>query len=321
MHRPFTRAAAVVLCAATLAACGTSKQQARSSSAASSSAARTLTVAAFNFTESQILANLFAQALDAAGLPARVKTMTTREAVEPALWRGEVDVVPEYTSSLASYLNAYDNGASAPKVTSSDLAATMSNLRSLAQRHHVAVLDPSQARNENAFAVTAEFAEQHSVATLSDLAAYRGPLALGGPRECATRPYCKPGLEKTYGLMFTTFRALDTGGPLTKLALGTGLVQVGLVFSSDPGIAAYQLRMLTDDRHLQDVDAVVPAVYDAAATPALTAALNRLMSDFTTADLTQLNAKVGLQHQDPADVARAYLAAKGIVSRDAAAAR
>ena len=73
---------------------------------------------------------------------------------------------------------------------------------------------------------------------LSDLKAYKGDLVLGGPPECPTRPFCKPGLEKTYGLTFSSFKALDAGGPLTKTALKKGEIQVGLVFSSDGSLSA-----------------------------------------------------------------------------------
>jgi osmoprotectant transport system substrate-binding protein len=239
--------------------------------------------------------------------------LTTREVVQPALWRGDVDVVPEYTSSLATYLNNHDMGSAAPSVASSDLTKTLSALRAAATRHHLVVLDPSSAANQNAFAVTRAFAEANQLTTLSDLARYRGGLTLGGPAECPTRPYCEPGLESTYGITFTSFRTLDAGGPLTKLALKSGLIQVGLVFSSDPGIAAYGLQILSDDKQLQDADVVVPVVNEDVASVRLAGALEGLMKVLTTSDLIQLNASAELQHVDPATVAHDYLAGKALL--------
>lgn len=142
----------------------------------------------------------------------------------------------------------------------------------------------------------------------------RGPLVLGGPAECPTRPYCQPGLTSVYGIRFTGFRRLDPGGPLTRLALKTNQVQLGLLFSSDPGVQACHLTVLADDKHLQDIDAVVPVVNQAAAAaqPALAVALNKLTAVLTTGDLAQLNAAADLQHIDPATVAADYLRSKGL---------
>jgi len=98
---------------------------------------------------------------------------------------------------------------------------------------------PSEAADQNAFAVTQEFADGLGVTTLSELAdaCGDGSLVLGGPAECPTRPFCQPGLEETYGLQFDGFRELDTGGPLTKAALQQGEISIGLVFSSDGALA------------------------------------------------------------------------------------
>jgi osmoprotectant transport system substrate-binding protein len=106
-------------------------------------------------------------------------------------------------------------------------------LRGLAEKKGLKVLEPAEAADQNAFAVTKTFAENNDLHTLSDLKNYKGNLVLGGPPECPTRPFCQVGLEKTYGLHFSSFVALDAGGPLTKTALKQGKVQLGLVFSSD----------------------------------------------------------------------------------------
>lgn len=192
-----------------------------------------LVVGAANFSENQILANVFADVLKAAGFDAAVKPVTSRDVYGPALERGELQVMPEYAGTLAEYFNTKANGADAPPVASSDLTKTVEALRSLAAKKGLKVLDPAEAADQNAFAVTKTFAENNDLHTLSDLKAYTGKLVLGGPPECPTRPFCQLGLEKTYGLHFSSFVALDAGGPLTKTALKQGKVQVGLVFSSD----------------------------------------------------------------------------------------
>jgi osmoprotectant transport system substrate-binding protein len=312
MRRPVISLAATLVAALLLVVgCTGTSRNAAPRPAAGATSGETVVVGAFNFSESEILAHLFAGALNGAGLHATVRGLSTRELVQPALWAGEVQVVPEYTSTLTAFLNAHDRVAGA-KQPGHDLRGTMIALRAAARRHHLVVLNPSAAANQNVFAVTSEFAQENHLSSLSDLARYRGPLVLGGPAECPTRPYCAPGLQKVYGIQVTGFRRLDPGGPLTKLALKTGQIQLGLLFSSDPGIRAYGLRVLDDDKHLQDVDVVVPVVHQAAASPRLTAAVNKVMAVLTTSELMKLNAEADLQHVDPAAVAKAYLTSKGL---------
>lgn len=197
-----------------------------------------LVVGAANFSENQILANLFEGALDAAGFDASVKNVTNREVYEPALESGQLDVFPEYVGTLTEFLNKKTGGPDAPAKASGDLAATMTALRALAEPRGLTVLEPSEAADQNAFAVTKAFAEANKLTKLSDLKGVEGDLVLGGPAECPTRPFCQPGLEKTYGIEFSEFVSLDAGGPLTKTALKQGRVQVGLVFSSDGSLSS-----------------------------------------------------------------------------------
>jgi osmoprotectant transport system substrate-binding protein len=197
-------------------------------------------VGAANFSESQILANIYALALEGAGLTAEVRNVTNREVYGPALKRGELTVFPEYVGTFTEYLNKRKNGPEAEAVASGDLDATVEALRPLAQEVGLAVLEPSAAQDQNAFAVTREFAEEHGLRTLSDLADYEGELVLGGPPECPTRPFCQPGLEETYGIEVDGFVSLDAGGPLTKTALKQGRIQLGLVFSSDGSLATLE---------------------------------------------------------------------------------
>jgi osmoprotectant transport system substrate-binding protein len=190
-----------------------------------------------NFNESQILANIYAQVLTAAGFDASVKPVTNREVYEPALERGDISVFAEYAGTLTEFLNKKANGPNAPAIASSDLDATVTALRGLAEKKGLKVLDAAQAADQNAFAVTKTFAEDNDLHALSDLKSFKGKLVLGGPPECPTRSFCQPGLEKTYGLHFTGFTSLDAGGPLTKTALKQGKIQLGLVFSTDSSLS------------------------------------------------------------------------------------
>lgn len=195
-------------------------------------------VGAANFSENETLAHLYAEALRAAGFQPTVKTVGNRELYEPALEKGELQVVPEYAGTLTEFLNKKQNGKDAPPAASGDLEATVTALTALGEKANLKFGKPSEAADQNAFAVTREFADKYSVTTLSDLAAKcPAGLTLGGPPECPQRPFCQPGLEEKYNLKFESFKALDPGGPLSKTALRKGDVVVALVFSSDAALA------------------------------------------------------------------------------------
>jgi osmoprotectant transport system substrate-binding protein len=193
-------------------------------------------IGAANFSENQILANIFAEVLKAAGFDATVKPVTSRDVYGPALERGQLQVMAEYVGTFTEYFNKKANGPDAAPAASGDLPKTLTALRGFASAKGLKVLEPAEAADQNAFAVTKKFADDNNLKTLSDLKSYQGKITLGGPPECPTRPFCQVGLEKTYGLHFDGFVALDAGGPLTKTALKQGKIQLGLVFSSDSSL-------------------------------------------------------------------------------------
>ena len=188
-----------------------------------------------NFTESQVLANVYADVLTAAGFSATVQSVTNREAYLPALQRNEIQAFPEYVGTLTEFLDADE----ATAVASSDLDATMAALTTLAQANQLVVGEPAEAADQNAFAITKALSDElGGITTLSELsdACSDGSLVLGAVPECPTRPFCQPGLEDTYGLSFAGVEDLDLGGPTNK-ALQQGVVSIGLVLSTDPVLA------------------------------------------------------------------------------------
>ena len=132
-------------------------------------------------------------------------------------------------------------------------------------------------------------------------------LTLGGPPECPTRPYCILGLKNTYGVTFGSFKALDTGGPLTVAALKSGAIDVALLFSTSSVIAANQWVVLQDDKHLQQADNIAPVVRSSIVNDEITGLLNKVSAALNDENITALNAKVEIDKQDPADVAKTFL--------------
>jgi osmoprotectant transport system substrate-binding protein len=198
-----------------------------------------ITVGAANFSESATLGEIYGQVLTAAGYKVKVQQIGNRELYEPALEKGEISVVPEYAATLATFLQGkVDKNGKDP--SSSDLNTTMTNLTALGEKVGLVFGKASEAQDQNAFAVTTAFADKYGVKTLSDLASKCSGAAtvLGGPAECPQRPKCQQGLVEVYNFQAGKFSSLDAGGPLTKTALKTGTISVGLVFSSDGALAA-----------------------------------------------------------------------------------
>ncbi len=133
---------------------------------------------------------------------------------------------------------------------------------------------------------------------------------LGGAPECPQRPYCLPGLQKTYNLHFQSFKPLDAGGPLTVSAIKTGSVQVGELFTTDGNITANNWVLLQDDKHLQPADNVTPVVtsgINQAYGQNLQNLVNSVSAKITTQELTKLNSQVTVGQQDSDAVAKQWL--------------
>ena len=256
----------------------------------------TLTIAGFDFAESSILGQLYGQELAHNGYTVNYKArLGKREVVAPAIKAGQIDMYPGYAATDLEYYN------SAAGEATGDVTATVQKLNARLQPLGLEALTPSPAVDQNAFAVTKATATKYNLSKLSDLAAVGSELVLGAGPECPTRPFCQPGLEKTYGIHFKSFKSLDTDGPLTRAALANNTIQVGLVFSSDSDLNKLGLVVLQDDKHLENADNVVPIIRTKDATN------DAKSSNLTTAQLVTLNGQVELQHQDADAVARAYL--------------
>src|SRR5947199_804887 len=262
----------------------------------------TLTIAGFDFAESSILGQLYGQELAHNGYTVNYKArLGKREVVAPAIKAGQIDMYPGYAATDLEYYN------SAAGEATGDVTATVQKLNTRLQPLGLEALTPSNAVDQNAFAVTKATAQRYNLTKLSDLAPIGSQLVLGAGPECPTRPFCKPGLEKVYGIHFKDFKALDTDGPATRAAFANGTIQVGLVFSSDSDLNKLGLVVLEDDKHLENADNVVPIIRTKVATDEVKGILNKISANLDTKTLVTLNGQVELNHQDADAVARAFL--------------
>jgi osmoprotectant transport system substrate-binding protein len=261
-------------------------------------------VASFNFPESTLLAEIYAQALESVGVPVRRElALGPRELVLPALAQGFVDIVPEY---LGSALRALGPGAA---VDERDPAAVRRALGGLLAPWDVHVQSPSPAQDQNGLAMIRSRATALHVRSVSDLRVHAGQLVLGGPPECVSRPLCLLGLQRVYGLRFAAFVPLSSQA-LEKKALDQGVIDVAVVFTSDGRLADPALALLDDDRHLQPAENIAPVVSGAALRRhgnRLVGTLDAVSSQLTTANLRFLNWRVDVAGKDIAAEAHGWL--------------
>jgi osmoprotectant transport system substrate-binding protein len=268
-----------------------------------------ITVASFNFPESVLVGEIYAQALEGEGFAVKRQLgLGARELVEPSLERGLVEFVPEYSGSALEFLTRGEG------LATSDEALTHDRLEEVFADRGVAVLAPAPAQDQNGFAVTRETADRYGLRSISQLVPEAPELAFGGPPECLERPLCLGGLEDLYGLEFGTFESLDAGGPVSVTALRSGTVDVALLFTTDAAIDRYDFVLLYDDLGLQPAENVTPVVREEVVQEhgdAFVRLVDSVSAFLTTGDLRELNAHV-TEGETPREVAAAWLAEHGL---------
>ena len=266
-------------------------------------------LASFDFPESEILGELYGQALRQHGFPVeQVVQLGSREVVGPALEQGKVDMAPEYLGSALNFLNDRD------RIATADPALTHARLEQAFAPRGVSVLAFAPAQDRNGFVVTGDLARRHGLEKLSDLAPLASQLSFGGPPECPQRPLCLKGLQDLYELRFARFEAMPSRA-VTAGELDTGEIDVGMIETTDPNLIGTDLVQLEDDRRLQPAENVVPVlrreVLDAYGPP-LVRLCNAVSAQLTTTELTRLNLQVA-DGQPAAEAASGWLRAHTII--------
>jgi osmoprotectant transport system substrate-binding protein len=266
-----------------------------------------VTVGSTNFSEQLILAQMYAAVLEKAGVKVETRlNLGAREVVFPALEKGEIDLLPEYSGATLAFLDEDADQITAEEVNTA--------LTPLLDAKGLVALQQSPAEDKDGLAVTKETADQYGLAKVSDLKGKAGQLVIGGPPELETRPAGLPGLKKVYGIEdFKEFKALDAGGPLTSSALSKGDIDVGRVFTTQGIIAEEGWVVLEEDKPLQPAQNIVPIGRKDAMTEQVTQVLNTLSAKITTEELTKLNKLVDVDKQDPEKVATEWLTQQGLI--------
>ncbi len=306
MKRRTALTALAAVAALGLSACGggsdpLSSDTSSASSTGGGASGGPIVVGGANFSESTLLAEIYAGALQAKGIDASTKlNIGSREVYLRALQDNSVQVFPEYTGALALY---YDKG-----FTGTDADEVYQHVTDVIP-DDLAVLDKSAAEDNDSINVTKETADKNSLTTISDLAKVAGDMTLAAPPEFKERPQGVPGLEKTYGVTFGSFRPL-TGQSIIQ-ALANGQAQAANIFSTDPAIAANGFVTLQDDKKLFGSQNIVPLVR-ADRADEVKETLNAVSAKLTTQAIADMLKQTDIDKKDPATVAKEFLSSNGL---------
>jgi osmoprotectant transport system substrate-binding protein len=304
-------ALALVISACTTGGGGT-ESPAGASGGASAEEKPTISVGSANFTEAIVVAEIYAQALEAHGYTVeRNLNLGARDVYLSALASGEVDLVPEYLNSLL--VNYGEAGTGDVDASYQDLLTVLDE-----QDPPLVAYDPAPGVDYNAWTVTAETAEEHDLSTLSDATAVADQLTWGFPPECLENPACGPGLRDVYGIDLAELDAHEVA-PCSSVGveeLNAGEADVVELCSTQAAIVQFNFVVLEDDQQLFASENILPLTTRELAESApddFEATLNEVSAKLTTEELTQLNAAVDVQREDAEDVARQWLEDQGLL--------
>lgn len=312
MRKNRTLALGAVVLALVMSACAPGEGGSSSPGASASAPAvgGTVSIGSQGFYESQLMAEIYAQALEAAGYTVeRNLAIGTREETWPALSSGQIDLMPEYIGSLTSFLEGEASG---------DSDETYAAMVELIEAEGLTALDFTEAQDQNAFVVRSETAEEFGLATMSDLADVATDLVWGLPPECETNPLCAGALEESYGIPFADLEIepLAACDAPIATALNDGVVDVAELCSTQPDIERFGFVRLEDDMLTQPAENIAPIISQEKLDElgdGFAEILNAISAEMTTEDLTSLGVQVAVDQRDVAEVAAEWLTDKGLV--------
>jgi osmoprotectant transport system substrate-binding protein len=268
----------------------------------------TIKVGSKDFAEQFIVGEMYAQLLENAGFRVeRRLNLGGTPVAHAGLLSGEVDLYPEYTGTGLMTVLKLPAGGGQRQVYETVASA-------YAERFGLVWLDPAPMNNTAALAMTRAGAARHGIRTISDFVARAGELIVVGPPEFQDREDGLPRMRQVYGdFKIGRYVAVDPG--LRYQALASGQADAVGAFGTDGEIAALDLVVLEDDKGMFPPYQLAPIVRRTAleANPGLGEVLNALAPKLTDATMRRLNHAVTGDRREPADVAREFLAAEGLL--------
>jgi osmoprotectant transport system substrate-binding protein len=307
MIRSLRGAALGMVAALALSACGGGGDSSDNPlSQASGGGQANLVVGSANFPESQLLAEIYAQALTAKGLKVTKKlNIGSREVYYDQVKSGAISVMPEYNGALLT--TSVDKNSTA--VTSDEINAELkAKLPATLE-----MLSSSQAEDKDSVTVNQQTATKYNLKSIADLKAVAKDLTIGGPSEFKTRTQGLVGLEKKYGVTFKKFQPFDANAQtsLVKL-LKDNKIQAADLFTTDPTITENNFVVLADPQQVFSAQNVTPLVYKSAVNNTARVALDAVSAKLTTQDLLDMMKQIAVDKKDPDVVAKDWLSKSGL---------
>ncbi|CEA08796.1 Putative osmoprotectant uptake system substrate-binding protein OsmF precursor [Arthrobacter saudimassiliensis] len=295
-----------------LSGCGANDDPQAEETASSAPASGELVVGSADFPESQVIAEIYAGALNSAGITATTRpNIGSREIYYRALEDGSVQILPEYSGNLLLFADPEATAESAGEI----MDALPEALEQESPDANIAVLEPAEAESKDAMVVTQATAEKYGLESIEDMAKVCDQLTIGAPTTFQERAYGLPGLLEKYGCEPGGFEAInDGGGEATLQALLTDRIQVADIYTTTPSIEENGLVVLEDPENNFIAQQVLPLVNLDAVNDQAREVLNNVSSMLTTEDLIELNQAVsGDRKEDPKTAAERWLKEKGLM--------
>ena len=273
----------------------------------------TLTIGSKNFPEQEILGEIYAQALAAAGYKVKTALNLGSETVAlKALKSGQISGYPEYASTALTSFFGFE-----PEEVPSGAKAAKEKAYAEFVKEGLVTFEPTLFASANAVGTTKETAEKYGLKTISDLEGVSEKLSLYGSPECRQRIDCLAGLEKLYGLKFKSFTPVDIG--LRYTVLEKGQADLSILFTTDPQLSAESDKfvILEDDKHVFPAGNVIFLTKRKTAWEAgsgLEQTIQWVQKGLTLKVMQELDARVELEKETPKEAAKAYLESGGYIS-------
>lgn len=298
-----TRIAAVGAAAAValaLGACSSANPLDDSGKTTSSGSSDTVVVGSQAYYSNEIIAEIYAQALEKDGTKVERKfNIGQRDAYMPDLKSGAISLFPEYTGNLLEFLDGKATATSPDDVYAALKKALPKNLTAL---------DYAKAADQDTYTVLKTTADKYGLESIGDLSKLPGKPTIGGAPEFEKRPYGPAAAKEQYGVDL----GFSATGPTTLDALRAGTVQVADIYSADPAFEKGDLVALKDPKNMILSSNVVPIASSDIADK-VSKTINAVSAKLSTEELVKLNVQSTVDKKQPADIAKAWLAANGLI--------
>lgn len=265
-----------------------------------------ITVGGANFPESNLLAEIYAQALEAKDLEVTRKfNIGAREVYYDQVVKGGISVMPEYNGALLTTSVDENSKAATTEEINAELKAKLPP--------SVEILDSAEAEDKDSVTVNPQTAAKYDLKSIADLKGVAKELVIAGPSEFETRQQGLKGLKEAYGIEFKEFRPFDAGAQSTLVKLLTeNKVQAADLFTTDPTIQQNKLVVLEDPENVFSAQNVTPLVHKESVNDTARQALNGVSAKLTTQDLLDMMKRIVIDKDDQEKVAEEWLKKAGL---------